>query len=273
MGDTCVPANPQRVVVWGGTELDPVLALGVKPIAATPNVLGYVKEKLPAEQWQGIEDISSPQGPNLERLLKLKPDLILGHASGLEPIYLQLSQVAPTVLDDSNDWKSKFRLFAEALGKTNDAQQILVNYEARINRFKAEMGNRLPMTATIVEIRPDVLIVYTKDTFPIQILSEAGLSLPSALEKYDWRSWALSQERLDEIAADAIFISTWRGSQQDNQAAQSALEKLTSDPLWLQLSAVKQGRVYNVGDYIQGSGPLTANLILNDLFKYLLLLN
>ncbi|HHP7243857.1 MAG TPA: iron-siderophore ABC transporter substrate-binding protein, partial [Elainellaceae cyanobacterium] len=57
---------------------------------------------------------------------------------------------------------------------------------------------------------------------------------------------------------------------QDNQAAQSALEKLTSDPLWLQLSAVKQGRVYNVGDYIQGGGPITANLILDDLFRYLL---
>jgi hypothetical protein len=77
MGDTCVSANPQRVVVWGGTELDPVLALGVKPIAGNPHVLTYIQE-LPPEQWQGIENIDSPQGPNFEYLLELKPDLILG---------------------------------------------------------------------------------------------------------------------------------------------------------------------------------------------------
>ncbi|MBE9080473.1 ABC transporter substrate-binding protein [Romeria aff. gracilis LEGE 07310] len=156
------------------------------------------------------------------------------------------------------------------LDKANKAQQVMNNYDGRIERFKAVMGNQLPMTAAIVEVRPNVLITYTKDTFPIQILSKAGISLPPALEKYDWRSWALSREKLDEINADVIFISTWQGSQQDNQAARSALEKLTSDPLWLQLNAIQQGRVYTVGDYIQGAGPLTANLILDDLFRYLL---
>ena len=270
MGATCVPFNPQRVAIWGGTELDPVLALAVKPIAGRPNILSYVKEKLPAEQWRGIADINSPQGPNLEHLLELKPDLILGHQSRIAQVYPQLSKIAPTVLGGSDNWKTTFRLFAEALGKTDEAQQILKNYQARIRRFKAEMGDRLPMTVAIVEVRPDVLITYTKDTFPIQILSEAGLSLPSALEKYTWRSWALSRERLDEIDADVIFISTWRGSQQDNQAVQAVLEKLTSDPLWLKLNAIQQDKVYTIGDYIQGGGPLTANLILDDLFAYLL---
>jgi iron complex transport system substrate-binding protein len=271
MGTTCVPEQPQRVVVWGGTELDPVLALNVKPIAGTPNILNYVREKLPASQWQGIEDIDSPGGPNLERLLLLKPDLILGHVSRVgAALYHQLAQIAPTVLDDADDWKQSFRLFAAALNKTDAAEQVLEAYHARIAEFKARMDNRLPMTASILEIRPDVLIVYTKDIFPMQILIEAGLSLPPVLEKYDWRSWLLSQERLDEVDADAIFVLSWGGSQRNNRMAQSALNKLKSQPLWFQLNAVQQNKIYQVGDYIQGIGPLTANLILDDLYKYLI---
>ncbi|MGJ3251641.1 MAG: ABC transporter substrate-binding protein [Elainellaceae cyanobacterium] len=270
LGETCVPTNPQRIVVWGGTELDPVLALGVKPIAATPNVLGYVKEKLPAEQWQGIEDISSPQGPNLERLLELNPDLILGHESRIAQVYPQLSQIAPTVLDEAEDWKSTFWLFAEALDKTQKAQQVMDNYDSRIERFKAEMHSHLPFTISSIEIRADAIILDTKDSFALAIIQEAGLSLAPALNRYTSQNWALSKERLNELESDAMFLRAWGGVASERQAAQTELETLKKDSIWEQLQVVQQGRIYTVGDYFQGGGPITANLILDDLFRYLL---
>lgn len=270
MGETCVPVNPQRVVVWGGTELDPVLALGVKPIAGTPNVLSYVKEKLPAEQWQGIEDISSPQGPNLERLLELKPDLILGHKSRIAQIYPQLSRIAPTVLDGSDDWKSTFQLFAEALNKTEKAQQVMNDYSARINVFKAEMSSYLPFAISSIEIRADAIILDTNDSFALAVIQEAGLSLSPALNRHTSQTWVLSKERLNELESDAMFLRVWGGVASERQAAQTELEKLNSDPLWRQLQVVQQGKVYVVGDYFQGGGPITANLILDDLFEYLI---
>lgn len=270
MGDTCVPANPQRVVVWGGTELDPVLALGVKPIAGSLNVLSYVKQKLPPQQWQGIVDIDGPQGPNLEYLLELRPDLILGHDSRIGPVYTQLSQIAPTVLDGSDDWKSTFRLFAETLNKTDQAQQVMDNYNTRINRFKAEMHHRLPFTISSVEVRADAIILDTSDSFALAVIQEAGLSLSPALNRYTSQTWALSKERLNELESDAMFLRTWGGITAERQAAQSQLKQLQTDPLWSQLQVVQQGKVYEVGDYFQGGGPITANLILDDLFKYLL---
>lgn len=270
MGDTCVPANPQRVVVWGGTELDPVLALGVKPIAGNPDVLAYVKAKLPPDQWQGIENIDSPQGPNLEYLLELKPDLILGHESRIGQVYPQLSQIAPTVLDGSDNWKTTFRLFAEALDKTDEAQQVMDNYNARIQQFKAAMGDRLPFTVSSVEIRADAIILDTKDSFAIAVIQEAGLSLPPALTRYNWQTWALNKERLNELDSNAMFLRTWGGIASEQQAAQSELKELKADPLWKQLQVVQKNNVYEVGDYFQGAGPLTANLILDDLFRYLI---
>jgi iron complex transport system substrate-binding protein len=269
MGDTCVSANPQRVVVWGGTELDPVLALGVKPIAGNPHVLTYIQE-LPPEQWQGIENIDSPQGPNFEYLLELKPDLILGHESRIGPVYAQLSQIAPTVLDGSDSWKDTFQVFAEALNQTEQAQQVMDHYNDRINAFKAEMRSQLPLTIASIEIRADAIILDTHDSFALAVIQEAGLSLSPALNRYTSQTWTLSKERLNELEGDAMFLRTWGGVANERQAAELELEKLRTDPLWRQLQVVQQEKVYAVGDYFQGAGPITANLILDDLFRYLL---
>jgi len=270
MGESCVPKDPRRVVVWGATELDPVLALGIQPIAGNINVLSYVKEKLPPEKWENIKDIDGPQGPNLEYLLELKPDLILGHKSRIGQIYPQLSRIASTVLDDSDDWKTTFQLFAEALAKNEKAQQVMDNYNERITSFKARIHQQLPFTVSSVEIRSDVVILDTKDSFALSIIQEAGLSLPSALSQYTWENWVLSKERLDQLESDTLFLRMWGGVVSERQAAQSRLEKLKADRLWNELEVVKQGNVYEVGDYFQGGGPITANLILDDLFNFLL---
>ncbi|MDY6897140.1 MAG: ABC transporter substrate-binding protein, partial [Cyanobacteriota bacterium] len=114
MGKTKVPLNPKKVVVIGG--LDNVLALGIKPIAATTlddnNYLNYLESKTKEVQKVGVNG-----SPNLEKILYLKPDLILGLNWDAD-IYQQLSQIAPTVLADGDkSWKEWLTKFAEALGK------------------------------------------------------------------------------------------------------------------------------------------------------------
>lgn len=47
----------------------------------------------------GIVNLGDVEAVNLERVLALKPDLILGLANSAAP-YSQLSQIAPTVLVD-----------------------------------------------------------------------------------------------------------------------------------------------------------------------------
>jgi hypothetical protein len=47
------------------------------------------------------------------------------------------------------------------------------------------------------------------------------------------------------------------------------LQSVKTDPLWLQLTAVQQGRVYEVPGYWIGSGILAANAVLDDLERYL----
>ncbi|MDJ0593425.1 MAG: hypothetical protein QNJ72_26140 [Pleurocapsa sp. MO_226.B13] len=47
------------------------------------------------------------------------------------------------------------------------------------------------------------------------------------------------------------------------------MKQLKADPLWSKLNAVQQGKVYDVPSYWIGMGPIAANLVLDDLFKYL----
>jgi len=61
-----------------------------------------------------------------------------------------------------------------------------------------------------------------------------------------------------------MFLYTSGGN-----GVESALADLKAEPLWSKLDVVQRGRVYKVPEYWMGSGPISANLILDDLFKYL----
>ena len=71
--------------------------------------------------------------------------------------------------------------------------------------------------------------------------------------------------------ADGDVIFVWAGDWQGENVlqAQTAWQQLKADPLWSKLDAVQQGKVYDVPGYWLSVGPISANLILDDLFKYL----
>ncbi|PHM05703.1 ABC transporter substrate-binding protein [Nostoc sp. 'Peltigera malacea cyanobiont' DB3992] len=74
--------------------VEPTFALGVKPIIAPKDAVDKLRQLV--GKLKGIEDIGL-ESPNLEKLLRIKPDLILGLSSH-QDIYSLLSHIAPTVL-------------------------------------------------------------------------------------------------------------------------------------------------------------------------------
>ncbi len=66
-----------------------------------------------------------------------------------------------------------------------------------------------------------------------------------------------------------IFIWTTGGTDEISQQAEVEKDKLKTDQLWSQLNAVQQEQVYEVPGYWIGNGPMAANAIVDDLFKYL----
>nr|RNJ65105.1 MAG: iron-siderophore ABC transporter substrate-binding protein [Leptolyngbya sp. IPPAS B-1204] len=266
MGNADIPVQPERVVVLDDCTLEPVLALGVKPVGAPIRNV-----HIPGQgNLSQIQDIGTPA--NLETILALKPDLILGCAY-LRDMYNQVAQIAPTVIapiETSADWQAVFWLVADALGKRNAAEQVMTNYKTRLATLRSQLGERLKSTqVSVIRVYPNHISLYAKDVFIGTILADAGLSRPPSQDQ-DIPAIDISKERIRDADGDVIFVWTYGSNEQLTESAQIALEKLKIDPLWQQLNAVKQGSVYLVPDYWIGAGPLSANAVIDDLFKYLI---
>ena len=272
MGKTCVPTNPQRVVTLDTISADTTLALGIKPVGSAKPSSSYLEDRL-----ESVRIIGIPQQPSVESILALKPDLILGFTWYHQQIYNQLSQIAPTVIFDyqsGRDTQKIIQLIGLALGKTSTAQEVIDRYYERLNQFKAVMEEQLKQTeVSVVRIQSNSFGLIQRGSFPGFILEDAGLPRPQQqqyLEPVPPGNWNhiqinIGKERIPDMDGDVLFVVNSPDYKTDER-----LNKLKTEPLWLQLNVVRQGRVYEVSNYWLGGGPIAIDLVIDDLFKYLI---
>jgi len=267
MGETEVPVRPERVITLDDFSLDTAINVGLKPVGS---VFGRTSGL--GEELESVERVGDESGFSIERVLALEPDLILGITDSAEQQYPELSEVAPTVLynfDNSGEWKRTFRFYADALNRTDRAEEVLADYEARTAeiRRKLEGGNQAA-SVSILNVTPELFYLYLPDSFPGTIVKDAGLSRPEGQRGTGFVR-EISRELVGEAEADVMFLipSGFAGASEES----GDLQELREDPLWRRLEVVRNERVYEVDqNYWLGSGVTAANLILDDLEKHLL---
>ncbi|MBF2048474.1 MAG: iron-siderophore ABC transporter substrate-binding protein [Elainella sp. C42_A2020_010] len=267
LGQTCVPNQPQRVIALSVPTLGNALALGVKPIAS----IVYFDDPPPylAKHLESIQILGKEEQPNIEKVLALKPDLIIGIKYATEAIYPQLSRIAPTVVDDWEgypSWRDHFDFVAKVLGKTEAAKQVWANYYQRIEALKSALGDRLQdLEVSFVHICCGTIDIDAKNSFNGSILADVGVKRPpSQAAPIAGGITSLSEERLMDINGDILFVAT------EGEASLRKLAELKQKPLWKQLRAVQQNQVYPVNyPTWRGGNPLAADAVIDDLFKYL----
>ncbi|WP_235082976.1 iron-siderophore ABC transporter substrate-binding protein [Chlorogloeopsis fritschii] len=277
MGESCVPITPQRVVVLDDTVLANAIALGIHPVGSVASnttsgleIPIFLQGKIDFEK---IQSIGTQEQPSLEKIMLVKPDLILGFDYFVN--YNQLSQIAPTVLikwDEAGAWKKHLMLFAEALNKTQAAEKLLADYNQRIQEFKTAIGSQLEHFQVSLAylagdgsalVRSDV-----KNSFAGSIVEDAGLSRPPAQDIVgkDYYQIDLSAEMIHLMDGDALFLFS-----SGNKEANRILKQLQNSPLWKQLKVVQQNRTHIVDHSTWRSrNILAANGVIDDLFKYLI---
>lgn len=257
MGVAEVPADPQRVVVLDTGELDDALALGVKPVGAVridvaTGFLSYLEG-----QTEGIEEVGTISEPNLEKIAALEPDLILSSTVRHEAIYEQLNAIAPTVLapDLGDTWKENFLLYADALNKSDEAEQMLADFETQA----AELGQAIGTgkSLSIVRFLPGQIRLYSDQSFIGVILTDMGLTAPEPAIGED-TYLELSPEQVTTADADYLYASTY-GPEDDTDRA-----NVVGGPLWPRIPAVKAGEVHELNDdLLSGIGIQAAQQILD----------
>lgn len=263
MGESCVPASPRRVVVLDTGELDMALALGVMPIATTtPYQVGGFPDYLAIGDTPP-HSLGVIQEPDVERILRLAPDLILGSRQRHGRLYPLLSRLAPTVFSASlgADWEANFRLFARALGKEGEAERFLAGLDARcrrIARFAERLGD--PAISLVRSMQTHVRL-YLPDSFAGSLLARCGLARPAPQSAAGVVRQLANPRQIQALDGDIILLSEYAPEQG------SLIRRWQDTPFW----SLIEGQVYEVADdyWMLGIGPLAAERALDALERIL----
>jgi iron complex transport system substrate-binding protein len=269
-GETCIPIKPQRVIVLDIFSLGSAINLGVKPIAGVSirqarELPEYLTEYVPDVKHIGVEC-----QPNIEEIMLLKPDLLLGRSSCSQS-YSLFSKIAPTVLSNwyiGTHWKENFEFVSNVLGKKEVAQLAWDQYHERIRKLRSVLAEKYQdKKISVVGICQPTICSYARNSFLGSILNDLGLQRPEAQNiSADYGYVDVSEEEIQKIDGDVMFILTKDTKDNDEKL----LAELKSKPLWAKLQAAQTNQIYVVKDDVWwGGNLLAANLVLDDLERYL----
>lgn len=267
-----VPADPQRIVVLSGDQLDGLCALGLQARvvgAALPDGSSNQPTYL-GNAVHGVPGVGTRNNPDLNAIAAAHPDLILG-SQGLTPqLYPQLAAIAPTVFTGPPGaaWEANLRGLGAATARSAAVDELLKGFTQRAT----DVGTKRDAThfqASIVQLTPTTLRVYGADNFPASVLAAVGVDRPASQRFTDkpYIEFGTSDADLDKdpdfsaADADIIYVSC-----SSPAAADRAAVILDSEP-WRKLSATHDNRVFVVNDEIwqAGQGLVAARGIVNDL--------
>jgi len=205
-GPVQVPAHPKRVVVLASYAGN-VMSLGVNLVGVdswskmNPNF----KDKL-----KGVEEVSED---NLEKIIALKPDLIIGLSTtkNLD----KLKKIAPTVTFTYGkvDYLTQHIEIGKLLNKEKEATDWVNDFKKRVDETGKQIKEKIGENATVsvIENFDKQLYVFGNNWGRgTEILyQQMGLKMPKKVEETALKPgyYAISPEVLPEFAGDYIIFS------------------------------------------------------------------
>lgn len=270
MGTVTLTKVPERVVVLFNGMVDITSSLKVKPVGAVESWDEKPWYKFLRADMEGVKNLGDEQQPNIEAILALKPDLIIGVKFRHEKLYSQLNSIAPTIMvEDLFSWKDNLKIAGEALNKQDEASQIMKEWDTRVATFKQKMGDRLAKSeVSIIRFEKDNSSRIYVTGFAGTIFQELGLPRPKA-QQIEGKSFVnlTSKEQITQLDGDYIFDIT---QVNDGSNSLKNSEEWTSHPLWKDLRGVKKGKYFKADPitWNLSGGSTAAKMLLDDLYKY-----
>ncbi len=249
----------ERVASISTFGADLLLALDIRPAAITrfgpfaqPDYLG--------DRLAGVPVIGSRSQVNMELLSEVAPDLTLAIRRYTEQDASRFNEIAPyaalnlVTLDDS------FRAVAiagELLGRSGDAEAMNRRFREQLEQYREQAPGGI--SAALLVTGAEAPFVYYDHFLTASLLGwlkvenvggelaepEQGLPL----------GYRLRLEDLLQQDPDVIFLF-----------ASSKERAFTQNPIWPYLKAVREGRVYEVGQHWkEAAGPIARSLVFQEM--------
>ncbi|KMZ42827.1 MULTISPECIES: iron-siderophore ABC transporter substrate-binding protein [Bacillales] len=274
MGESTIKGTPKRIVALEWSSAEHLLALGIQPvgIADIPNMKKWVK--LPVEIAPEVVDVGSRTSPNLESIMMLKPDLIIGIKRNVEANYDEMSKIAPTIAFDTNPAEGQgsqydrmieiFKQIADITGKNAEAEAALKDLDKTYAEAKEKLtkagADKVPFVLAMgyssqnaVEFR-----LSTDNSTAASILINIGLTNKYKPKKFEQTGMTLADVEALPALQDANFLHI---IQNDDNVIENQLK---NNPVWNGLTFVKENRVYALGgDLWPYGGTMSAKILAN----------
>jgi iron complex transport system substrate-binding protein len=202
----------------------------------------------PAEA-KTVEKVGDTQHPNLERIIALKPQVVLvSTASQLEVFTEQLrSHNIAVFITDPHDLEGVFRsieLVGEIVGHVDQARALVSTLRARALAVDSAL-KQSPRVRVFYQLSAEPLYTAGHDSFVTDLLKRAGADSVTANVPGAWPKY--SAESALAAKPDAIILPTGGSMGEGNATVASAL---ANSP------AAKSGRVYKINDdHLVRPGP------------------
>lgn len=241
--EVLMPASPGRIVSLAPSVTATIVALGLGE-----HLVGVTSFCTLPPELGGVARIGGMLNPSLEALRALRPDLLLATSSGNDPALASQARALGLPLytvhtPDVDGTLQAIEKLAGALGEAARGRSLAARLSKRLQAVRDRFrGNRLPRVLFLVW--GDPLVAPGRGAFLTDTLARAGADSVTSDAEGSWPSFSL--ESLIARAPEVILTT---------EKNAGVLDRLRRDPVWTGVPAVRQGRLYLVGEAIEQPGP------------------
>ncbi|SDG28838.1 iron complex transport system substrate-binding protein [Sinosporangium album] len=254
-GDVTIQQKPQRVVTWGWSTQDAVLALGVVPVAMptyayggdAQGILPWNAAKL--KELGGTPPALLPSSDSgevpIEEIIEAKPDVILAPYSGLtKEEHDKLNKVAPTVSYPdkpwATSWQQQIEIVGKALGLSAEATALREKADAHIAKLGTDNPDLKGRSFVYGAVNAnDQFTIYRGSDPRVELLVQLGMTESPSVKELDADPkagsyfYSISYENVSKIKTDVLVMYF---------ATQKDVDTFVADPVIAALPAVKEKR-------------------------------
>lgn len=258
---------PERVIVVGPSEIESMLALGLKEKIVMAQSYYDLKSFLKVQNQNGLETLPLAKYGSLsvESMLLLQPDLLIAQQCNFtehrfrNTDFWNSRDIATYIPLNTNNPASHIReetiekemLFIEGLGqifqKEAEADKIISDTYHILDIVRKNTVSLPKYKTLIIEFMGKYIASYDKTKLAGNMASRLGADIPETAP-------VIGYEELLIIDPEVIFVVC---SDDDNGAC---IKRITANPAMRNLKALKNNRVYSIQlEYIYSSEARTSD--------------
>ncbi len=252
----------ERIVCLSSSCQDHLYVLGIEPLAISDYMIP-VYELLhtvpPPDTVTSLKIDLSNFYPDLEQLFALKPDVVVGSLGLHDDLRSILADAGIPLLlsypDSLEDAIHELQLIAAVTGHSSHVDVVITGMEDRLKAYSELSPNDKSLLLAFGSPGQQALYVETDmaqtcSTLIAYELAQCPATLPENAGQFASFGYAeFGIEAILNLDPDVIFFAGY-----DNQGVDDAtvLMGVSENPLWPELSAVKNGQIYSVSSWTFG---------------------